>query len=188
MSVIKSWFATLDWGNVPDWLGAVGTIAAVFVAVYLPYKSTRPRGKAKLTSLYYVPQVELSGYDVSFYNTGATAINVSSLSIGVAGSTKRLLLSTDFSGGVIQPGEGYSSGGSAIDTYEALLRNYGLKNQIKIYPKVTDSIGNIYKGKKITVNLNLLKNELAYQSQLYGSNPQAVESDNKTLFNTKKID
>lgn len=188
MSVINSWFATLDWGNVPDWLGAVGTIAAVFIAVYLPYKSTKPKGKATLSSLYYAPQVELSGYNVSFYNTGATAINVSSLSIGVAGSTKRLLLSTDFSGGVIQPGEGYSSGGSAVGTYKALVSNYGFKNKIKIYPKVTDSIGNIYKGKKITLNLNLLKKELAYQSQLYGLNSQTVENDNKTLFNTKKID
>ncbi|WP_273712017.1 hypothetical protein [Leuconostoc mesenteroides] len=188
MNDIKVWLNTLNWGNVPDWFGAIGTISAVFVAIYLPYKATRPKGKAKLSSMYYTPQVELMGFDVSFYNTGATAINVRSLSIGIVGNSKMLLLSMEFLGGVIQPGEGYSTGKSAVGIYEALVNIYGSDNKIKIYPKVTDSIGNIYKGKKIKLDLKSFREDLNFQYQHYGLNPEAVEAEDKELFNTKKID
>lgn len=188
MNDIKVWLNALDWGNVPDWFGAIGTIAAVFVAIYLPYKATRPKGKAKLSSVYYTPQVELMGFDVSFYNTGATAINVRSLSIGIVGNSKMLLLSMEFLGGVIQPGEGYSTGKSAVGIYEALVDIYGSDNKIKIYPKVTDSIGNIYKGKKIKLDLKSFREDLKFQYQYYGLNPKAVDAEDKELFNTKKIE
>lgn len=181
-------FLGLEVGSWADWVGAIGTIMAVFVAVYLPYKATRPKGKAKLSSLYYTPQVELMGFKVSFYNTGATAINVSDLSIGIVGNTKRLFLSAEFSEGVIQPGEGYSTGGNAVGIYEALKGIYGLDSKVKIYPKVTDSIGNIYKGKKMTLDLQSLREDLKFQYQLYDLNPQTIEEENKKIFNTKKID
>ncbi|KAA8347380.1 hypothetical protein FE418_07265 [Leuconostoc mesenteroides] len=186
--MLKNWIKTLNWGTVPDWVGATGTIAAVFIAVYLPYRAARPRGKAKLSSLYYTPQIELMGFDVSFYNTGSTAINVRSLSIGIAGNAKTLLLSMEFLGGVVQPGEGYSTGNNAVGIYESLTGIYGPNKKIKIYPVVTDSIGNIYTGKRITLNLKSMKEDLKFQYSYYGSNPQAAKKEDEELFNTKKID
>ncbi|MGX6988561.1 hypothetical protein [Leuconostoc fallax] len=182
------WIKRLNWGTVPDWFGALGTIAAVFVAVYLPYRATRPRGKAELESMYYTPQVELMGFKVSFYNTGSTAINIRSLSIGLVGSTKMLLLSMEFLGGVIQPGEGYSTGCNAVGVYKTLKDIYGPNKKVKIYPKVTDSIGNIYTGKVISLSLKSMREDLKFQYQYYNLNPQAANAENEELFNTKKID
>jgi len=38
---IISWLSTVNWGSVPDWLAAIGTISAVIAALYLADKGTR---------------------------------------------------------------------------------------------------------------------------------------------------
>jgi len=48
LNVIISWFAKLDWGNVPDWFGAIGTIGAVLFAV----KSRVDKPKVKFNVKY----------------------------------------------------------------------------------------------------------------------------------------
>lgn len=35
MNNISNWIGTLDWGNVADWFGAIGTILAIMVSVWI---------------------------------------------------------------------------------------------------------------------------------------------------------
>lgn len=188
LSNICNWFSNLNWGTVPDWFAALGTIAAVFVAIYLPYNATKPKGKALIRNAYYTPQFKLMGFEVSFYNTGATAINVRSLSIGVVGSSKNLLLDTTFLGGIIQPGEGYSAGCSAVDVYDAIMRIYGNNKKVEIYPQTIDSLGNIYTGQKMTIDMKLMNKDVEFQRQTHLLNPNSITEENDKLFNTKKLD
>ena len=177
----------LNWGSVPDWLGAVGTIVAVFVAVYLPYRSTIPKGKVTLSWNYYTPIIELLGVSVSFINTGSTAINIKKISLGIVGTTKAVYLSDDLEGGVLQPGEEYVSGVSSVALYDALKSKYGSKPYIEVRPQAFDSLGHIFHGKKHRINFTQFERDVLFQRNLYNSSPISMEDD-KVHFKTKKID
>lgn len=188
MSGLFAWLTKLDWGSVPDWFGAFGTIAAVFVAVYLQSSSTKPKVKVVLSSLYSTPEIELYGFDVSIHNYGQVAVNVSELGIGVSGTTKRLLMSLDFNGGVIQPGQSISTSRSAVDIYDGLIRASNGSKQVNIYGRVTDTLGRVFSGKKQKFDLVQLKNEVEYQRKSYEQHKELVELDKEIKFHTTKVE
>lgn len=80
------WLATLNWGSVPDWFAAVGTIGAVAVALYLAEKGARDqRGRereaqASCISSWHQPGRE----DVVISNPSSSAIYNVAISFGVS--------------------------------------------------------------------------------------------------------
>lgn len=62
MQAFWEWLATLDWGDVPSWVGGIGTTAAVIVALWQSGRETRKRrheeerAQAGLVAAWIVPR------------------------------------------------------------------------------------------------------------------------------------
>lgn len=123
----------------------------------------------------------------SIINKGNTAINVTELSIGIVGVENRIILSTDFKGDILQPGQGYESGVNTVELLETLKGHTRRKTKIKIYAQARDILGVIYKGKTATIDFISLQEDVKYQSDLYRENTYLIANDRLNVFNTKKI-
>lgn len=182
--------SNLEWGTVPDWLGAIGTIAAVFIAIYLPYQESKLKGKVYLEETYFTntPNSIFTGFTVNFFNVGSKAINVQSLRIGIKGYTQQILISTDFNGMVTQSGEGIQSGMNGASVYDGIKMIAGSDKNVKLFPCAIDSLGNVYTGKSEKFNMEKLNNSLSNLRYKYYHNTEAAKVDEETIFKTCKLD
>ena len=96
---------TLDWGSVPDWLAAIGTIGATTTALWLARKSSRPRAEL---SVHPWSKDGRSGASVFLYNQGYESFSVLWIQFGAGWPRHGIYASGDFDRRPLGHGNGVS--------------------------------------------------------------------------------
>lgn len=96
---------TLDWGSVPDWLVAIGTLGATSTALWLARSASRPRAE-----MYFHPWGKdgRSSASVFLFNQGYEPFTVLWIHVGAGWPRPRFFASGDFDRRPLGHGEGVS--------------------------------------------------------------------------------
>lgn len=159
---------SVDWGSVPDWFSAVGTVGAVIFTLKASYWDNRPKMNVSLDIEYKTPDMDLIAYRVIGINDCEKTVNINQIGIDFGKVQRNHLLhfTSNTYDGMLKNGDDIQAGISPIDFYNQ-IKKYNLKSKsVKVRGFIADNLGNKYYGKWIEYDLKLIQEEAkTYQSK-----------------------
>ncbi|CAH0419266.1 hypothetical protein [Periweissella ghanensis] len=148
------WINHLEWGSVPDWFSAIGTVGAIAISLSAPYVM-RGKVKVNIENILSKSTGQFVGIKVSGINYKERPINVFKIGIDlrkISHKKQILLLSNeiDFDGCILHQMEKVGSGINAIELYHYLnLIIDDRMQRSKVRKIIEKSCGNSFVGRFI---------------------------------------
>lgn len=152
-------FWNLEVGSWAEWFSALGTIAAVFVAVLAPYFVNRPKLKLNFSMEYLPPEIALRTISIKALNTGKVPIKVTDLGFNIKRTGKHIGVKENIDQ-YLQQNDDVSSNFEAIELFEGLIRSFPKQKKFILVPYAKVSQGTEYTGRPLKISRKEINNEL----------------------------